>query len=654
MKKTSFLFKLTTFACCVVVLYALGINTARADVNDVVIKLSASRTVLEADGSSTSEITASVSKSSGGPVPDGTEIAFSVDLGQLEPDVAVTKGGIARTTLISDVKEGVATLIATERGSGAEARLKIEYSSDVGRAEKGWQLIHVKAKWVKYGVDSRTVEASGNVHFSYKRLEVTADRLFFDLERGWLKARGEVQVKSTAKNGRTWEGRALWLDVFANQGAIIVAGKHLATVGISGSRLEEQPDYEPPSEAFLPAQSSDDRLAIICRRVIIYPGEKVMCERAKVYMEGQRVLSLPYYFVPLAYGADVLNPKFGVSTSGGLEADLPFFYAVSERRVGAIRLVRGSLGEWSGGSGWTLGLEEQYAPNPQDKVIFDYDNLTRSDWGMRLHATFQQSGRRSTYFTMGYPRHDYLYLSGTTYTYHDGASTSLTSYISRQVGDSNYDVNARWRYQAGIKPLSGFSGLRWRGNVDLLFDNRTTLSDRTAVSGGLDLLWTGWKLGSGFRLTPRMRLGRGIANDGDSEHTFVFNLELANHFARSSYFTLRYSYSDTNKFGSDYPYTENLLFNLRWRPSYKLGAYVSSRYDLHSSDYMLDASQSYRINDNWSLALYQVNQKHSSYSYTDYEINLRRQLPNGAIGMLRWSKARDRVWLEFSTSQLLF
>lgn len=636
------------------VLVARGGSIALAEVRDTYIKLSASRDILEADGASTTEITASVSTSSGHPVADGTEISFSTDLGQLDPTIATTEGGIARTTLTSDVKEGVATIIATERTNNGEGRLSIEFSAEVGRDTGGWQLMHIKGDWVRYGVDSQVCEAQGNAVFSYRSLRVEANSLSYDVDRSVLKARGNVKAISDVEGGSTWEGEALWMDVSAKIGAIICREERLRTKGFCGSRLDEFAEAGIPSEAFLPIDSIDDRLAIVCRRAVIYPGDKVLCERAKVYVDDQRVLSLPYYFVPLSYGADVLNPKLGVSSSDGLEVDLPFFYAVSEKRVGAVRLMRGSLGEWEAGTGWSLGLEEQYSPRPDDKYIFDLDNITRNDWGLRLNATLQSDMDNSTYFTIGYPRHDYLYFSGTTYKYGDSGSTSFTTYYSKQGGDANADLSGRWRYQTRVEPLPGFSDLRWRGNFDVLYDNRMTLADRTSFLAGFDLLHQGWDLGGGFELTPRLRLGQGIALDGANEHSFLFNLEMDKKLGSNSYFSVRYSYSDTARYDTSYPHSEDLLFNLRWRPTYNFSAYLTSRYDLLSGDYALDANQSYRLNDKWSIYFYQLTQKDNGYSYQDYEVNLQHKLTQGITAMLRWSEARDRVWLELATSQTLF
>lgn len=86
------------------------------------ITLTAGRTSMPADGSSSTGITATVTDSSGDPVPDGTPVVFSIDpadLGTfsntslLQSIVVSITGGSATTSLIAGMNDGVALVTAT-------------------------------------------------------------------------------------------------------------------------------------------------------------------------------------------------------------------------------------------------------------------------------------------------------------------------------------------------------------------------------------------------------------------------------------------------------------------------------------------------------------------------------------------------------------
>ncbi|NOZ56487.1 MAG: hypothetical protein GXO73_06830 [Calditrichaeota bacterium] len=78
------------------------------------LTLQARPAVLQADGTSTSEITATVSDSSRNPVPDGTTVRFELLEGKGRLDsYQQTTGGVATTKLVSDTKPGLAVVRAS-------------------------------------------------------------------------------------------------------------------------------------------------------------------------------------------------------------------------------------------------------------------------------------------------------------------------------------------------------------------------------------------------------------------------------------------------------------------------------------------------------------------------------------------------------------
>ncbi|MBL7199273.1 MAG: DUF11 domain-containing protein [Anaerolineae bacterium] len=80
------------------------------------VSLSAWPTEITADGTSVSQIRATVLDQAGNPMPDGTEVIFATDLGTLGGSTtirATTLGGVAETVLTASTLIGQATLTAT-------------------------------------------------------------------------------------------------------------------------------------------------------------------------------------------------------------------------------------------------------------------------------------------------------------------------------------------------------------------------------------------------------------------------------------------------------------------------------------------------------------------------------------------------------------
>ena len=119
------------------------------------LTLQARPAVIQADGTSTSEITATVSDSSRNPVPDGTAVRFELLQGKGRLDsYRQTTGGVATTTLVSDTKPGLALVRATVGGladtvtvryvAGGPASISVVADSSSLPAD-GVTMTHVRA-----------------------------------------------------------------------------------------------------------------------------------------------------------------------------------------------------------------------------------------------------------------------------------------------------------------------------------------------------------------------------------------------------------------------------------------------------------------------------------------------------------------------------
>ena len=82
------------------------------------VTLSISSTSVGANG--TAEILATVIEAAGTPVHNGTEVTFQASVGRVDPPVARTTNGVARTTFLANGASGTARIIAFSGGAAAE------------------------------------------------------------------------------------------------------------------------------------------------------------------------------------------------------------------------------------------------------------------------------------------------------------------------------------------------------------------------------------------------------------------------------------------------------------------------------------------------------------------------------------------------------
>nr|MBA3271261.1 Ig-like domain-containing protein [Acidobacteriota bacterium] len=103
-----FIFIVATVACDKVALLAPTGST---------VTLSISSTSVASNG--TAEVIATVIESAGTPVHNGTEVTFQSSVGQVDPAVVRTEGGIARTTFRANGASGTARVTAFSGGARA-------------------------------------------------------------------------------------------------------------------------------------------------------------------------------------------------------------------------------------------------------------------------------------------------------------------------------------------------------------------------------------------------------------------------------------------------------------------------------------------------------------------------------------------------------
>lgn len=388
------------------------------------IKLSVSPSVLLSDGKSVALLSAEVRDDKGNLVPDGTQVQFSASQGVLRDAVVSTSAGIARTQLTSATLPGVATVTATIPGASAFEEIRVVFTDDPGmlRQRVNTYLFN-SSQYLAYSADWRIVEAvsseqKAEVVIGNARLQARSYQ--YRLDEDLIIAEGAILTRGK----RTLVAERLRYYPRRDEGqAVIIEDGQIREVVFKGPLWEQEPVTFSRPDAYTYTDLSTSELLFVAENAILLPGERIQFRRAKMYVAGQKLLTMPMYDLSFRTGEALGQQIVGVN-SGGLTLDLPFYYVVSPQAVGALRLrhaQRVGRAVYAIRPGWSLDLEHTYSRPGVMEGAFALTSLTRGDWGLRWSHAHWFSQNASTHFYVDVPAHRNLYInSGLSYGFGPG------------------------------------------------------------------------------------------------------------------------------------------------------------------------------------------------------------------------------------------
>lgn len=353
----------------------------------IAVELQPEKTTIRADGRSTSVITARVFDDRGSPVADGTRVQFSSTLGRLDTQLAETRGGIARVTLIAADQPGVATITANlESGGAVPARTQVIFSNDA-------QVTELVNPWLRFTgsayvslaiVDQRTriFDVQGKKHdakATYGDITISADHLQYKLGVPRVYAEGNV-VLEIGKQKKLFHRLVFDLIQQVGEGETIKGRVQL------GKGLQETPLPLDQGAAWQFADLGAAALVISAQAIGINNDGMVQFRKATFYIDGQKAYSTPYHIMTLRQQSLYREQLLGVGASG-MWLNLPYYYNVQPRGVGTLFLRRGApfgSSVYSQRQGWTIDLEQSYNSQGAVEGQFQVLNLTSANRGLRL------------------------------------------------------------------------------------------------------------------------------------------------------------------------------------------------------------------------------------------------------------------------------
>jgi hypothetical protein len=497
------------------------------------IRLSAERTVLRADGLSTSVLTAQVYDDRGNPAPDGTRVRFTTTAGRLDSSVVATQNGSARVTLTSSDQpsDTLVTAILDTPGIAVPANLTITFSRDADTAETGKAWARLEGDYVAYAMDYQILQANGKggtARLTYRGLTLTADELQLNVQENSVRAGGHVVL---ARNGVVRHYDVLRFGLLQGQGiAQRLEDGQLHTYAVHGVSLDET---APPSGS-APAASSQwaavdlsaAGVTVVARSIALEPGERLQFRRATFYLDGQKTVSFPFHVMMLGQKTLFEDQLIGYGPAGP-SVDLPLYFDVRPSSVGTLHIRHGArLGTsaYSVRPGWNLDVAQAYNGPHSIEGTVDVYGLTRGGWnaqvrhGQRLDA--QTTGSvfldlstlnslfLNTQVTRSYKTFQINATGGGT------RSGAVRDPVSGIVGVVSGDTHGQLNAQTYSRPLWGIPQLQYSFTSDFarqaFYGGNVSVPQGTVSSEGFGtrLFTTPLPVAHDTNLTQSVTLGR--------------------------------------------------------------------------------------------------------------------------------------------------
>ena len=400
-----------------------GVAFSAAPLNS--IKLTVSPSILLSDGKSVALLSAEVRDDRGHLVSDGTQVQFSASQGVLRDTVVSTSAGIARTQITSASVPGVATITATVPGASAFEEIRITFTDDPEMLRQSVNTyLFNSPQYLAYSVDWQCVEAVSseqNAEVVVGNLRLQALSYQYRLDQDLLVAEGAV----LSRGKRSLTAQRLRYHPRRDEGQAVVMTEdgQVREVAFKGPLWEQEPVSVSRPDTYAYIDLSASELLFVAGNVVLLPGERIQFRHAKIYVAGEKLLTLPMYDLSFRTGEALGQQIVGVN-SGGLTLDLPFYYTVSPQAVGALRLrhaPRVGRAVYAIRPGWSLDLEHNYSRQGVMEGNFALTGLTRGDWGIRWSHAHWFSQNASTHLYVDVPAHRSLYASsGVSYGFGKG------------------------------------------------------------------------------------------------------------------------------------------------------------------------------------------------------------------------------------------
>jgi len=609
--------------------------------------------VVPADGQTASTVRAELRDSNNRPVPDGTMVVFRMEGGSLgtgggerRSAVTVATVGGAATVFATSTQVGTATLYAEVMTGEGRNQVQIYFTEEGAAAIEEGRVLHVKGGWVGYAYELDLVEArageEGRAQLSFGPVQIEAEVAQVAVD--------SLQVRAAEATIIVGEKRIsaqdLYYDLLSGQGRGRRVGEAgVERFGFNCYTMQEEPLEEESNGELFRLDSREAATWAVARSISVYPYQKIVFRNGAIYVEGQRILRLPKYWLIArpGYSGTTHSQMLSVSSDGKIGLDFPYVYRVSDTRTSSVKLQRGAPnGSIIAREDWSLALEEAYETR-RVRGEFSVVGLPYDDWGVEWTDSRELGARSEGHFTAYTPDHRSVYVDSNVYQWGDDFRLNLRGYYDRphEVGDS-YGVSADWL--SYNRPLGNWASYRIGTGLGVghVGDSDRGLVGEHQVYVALDFARR--ELVKGTTLTPT--LSNLFAWDTTGYRYDSVRGELALRTVISSQAVIGLSYQAQYSSGDDGRGFEHLLdlsFNAYRGSIWQ--TYLAATYQLDDGDTYAYGLFDYYPDPRWRVGVGATYYRFDDTSFNDLEVSVGRRFEGREIG-LRWSKALGTVSLE--------
>lgn len=378
-------------------LFLLSIGQAGAA---VMVSVDVNSSYIPADGKSFTQVLVTALNTSGGPVPDGTEIRLTTSAGDVSP-VVYTTGGRAVGVLTSSTCPQSATINAI--CNGVSSSVQVEYTESAGGDEESRSdsSISMVGGSLAYCVERDTIVGSSTVTLEYKGVRVEAENLQLRQGTGQIRAQGNVVV---SKGETTLTGDRFLLNMRNDRIYLqsLSGSRDITACDVAKLQQLDTENANVDESSFAQSLDAKGSTWIISPKLTLIPGQKILFFKASIYVRESKVMTLPYYAFSYKDRKSILQ-QVRYTANDGMMVDLPFYCQLSESRASAIKLRYSSGDNESGGyarprKGPSLGLQHDYLAGRAGYGTMFVDSLGSSNLAYELahHTEFgsaHNSGR---------------------------------------------------------------------------------------------------------------------------------------------------------------------------------------------------------------------------------------------------------------------
>lgn len=650
-----------------ILLALLSQYPAMSDRNVGSIEMAANPKSIPADGKSVCIISAQVRDKAGAAVDDHTQIHFSSSQGVIEETVE-TVAGVARAKLVSANIPGTAVITATWVEGPAVSRIDVEFG-DVSATAKGPQYVIVSADdYLAYSADNKTFEAIGNVRIQYHSLDMEAREAQIDLKKNRIIAKGgdathPVKIRAGDK---AIEGNMFTYDLTSSSGLIVSAADgNIQQVDLSKSAPKIAPaTMLSMQDTFDFADLSDSSIVIKAYEATIFPYDKIQFKGAGVYIDGKRIIYLPYYVLPLNGNMPDGQQYVGYSTSG-VTLNLPLYYSLTPTFSGAMTVRHGESSGWGlygQRPGWGVDMRQTYLTD-KSQGAFAFDQIS-SDWGAHFTHSQQFDPRTHGYLYLDYPEHKSLFGNFNLNRTFNAFDMGLNLYGTKSlVGDSSMtgDVSLQthpkpiWRLplRYTLSTRSAYSTISGSSGTSTVSGSTDSGSSQSAQSFSQSIQSNAYSLPVNLarNLSFRYSMGLGCII-GDRNMSGLSSLASGvMDWKMSPYSSLQlsYRYADNASIYASSIGKQSLSANLIMSDGKKLRAsvYAIKGLDYKSTNIFTDFS--YQLHPRLQFGVRTTLNVYGTSSYKDLELSLGYKIEGRQLNAV-WSKSQKKIMFELGSA----